>query len=168
MITTPHLPFSREDLAARGFDGFLTLNSLKRKDARVPTVPGVYAAIRPSTAAMTFLSQSVGGHHKRRNPTVTKAELELAAVPGAQTVYIGRAIHLQRRIDELVRFGRGEPVGHWGGRYLWQLEDHDHLEIAWRPAADYKTAEASLLDDFVNHWSVLPYANLRLPQIAAR
>jgi len=28
-----------------------------------------------------------------------------------------------------MKFGQGSPTGHWGGRYIWQLEDYKKLII---------------------------------------
>jgi hypothetical protein len=32
----------------------------------------------------------------------------------------------------LARYGRGEPVAHQGGRYLWPIAEHDSLRVAWK------------------------------------
>jgi hypothetical protein len=61
-----------------------------------------------------------------------------------QPLYVGRARSLRRRITALARFGSGQPVGHWGGRYLWQLADHEDLAIAWRTSDEPVALEASL------------------------
>jgi hypothetical protein len=52
-------------------------------------------------------------------------------VPGAEVVYIGKADDAGRRLKQFARFGAGEPVGHWGGRYIWQLADSSELLVAW-------------------------------------
>lgn len=79
---------------------------------------------------------------------------------GVSIVYIGRATDLRRRIGLLARYGRGEPVAHQGGRYLWQLVGHDHLRVAWRRESDPVSVEARLLDEFESAHGQLPFANL--------
>jgi hypothetical protein len=88
-------------------------------------------------------------------------------------VYIGKAgagkvgdRRLRRRLEDYHRFGRGEPVGHSGGRYIWQLADSVRLLVAWRetPEQDSETAEGELLADFVAAHGALPFANLRNPR----
>jgi hypothetical protein len=59
--------------------------------------------------------------------------LEAKWVPGAHTVNVGQADVANRRLKQFARFGVGEPIGHWGGRYIWQLADSDELLVAWHP-----------------------------------
>jgi hypothetical protein len=151
--------FDPEYLAWLGFRGFLPMGELRPPFAQIPPVPGLYAVtLEPPTSAL--LERSVGGHFKGRDPTVRVALLEEKRVPGASAVYLGRANDLCKRIGLLVRFGRGEPVAHWGGRYLWQLAAHDELRIAWRPEDDPVRAESELLDEFESVFGQLPFANL--------
>ena len=65
-------------------------------------------------------------------------ELDAAWPEGAQCVYIGKADvgsrgkrHLRRRIKEFRQYGDGLPVGHQGGRRIWQLADAGEFIIAW-------------------------------------
>ena len=64
--------------------------------------------------------------------------------------------------DQLVRFGRGEPIAHWGRRVLWQLADHEDLVVAWQMAEDPVGREAALLAAFREQHGRLPFANLRM------
>jgi transcriptional regulator with XRE-family HTH domain len=153
--------FERAALEHSGFNGFEPALSLDKGCPTVPESAGVYIVMRQGDAPVEFLEHSVGGRFKGRDPSLTRARLESEWVEGAEVVYIGSGGNLRRRIDELVRFGRGEPIGHWGGRALWQLADHADLVVAWWLAQDPVGQEAALLAAFTEQFGRLPFANLR-------
>jgi hypothetical protein len=162
--------FNQQHLRDLGFTEFRSLRALPRGAGPVPNISGVYAVTLESSTH-TFLDRSVGGHFKRKDPTVSTDKLTTKWVEGTATLYIGRASDLRKRIDLLARYGRGEPVAHQGGRYLWQLAEHGELRVCWRPEADPIRAETELLDDFESVVGQLPFANLirgtRAPALAA-
>jgi hypothetical protein len=156
---TMHNSFDHQDLTGRGFVGFQLLHQLPRRCQHIPSDSGIYVAnLEPPVTG--FLPRSVGGHCKGSDPTVPVARLEDKRLEGVPTLYIGRATDLRKRVDLLARYGRGEPVGHQGGRYLWQIAEHDNLRVAWKLDSDPVGAEAELLDEFEAAYGQLPFANL--------
>ena len=151
--------FDQAQLKTVGFDGFQRVldPTLSRS---TPTASGIYAVLLRPPRPCEFMQRSVGGHFKAKDPTVPNDLLAAKYIDGCETMYIGRATNLKRRLGQLARFGRGEPVGHWGGRYLWQLQRHDELRVAWRIEADPTQAESDLLDEFETSYGQLPFANL--------
>ena len=163
------LPGSIAALKARGFEGFRAVGALH--DGRcleVPVVRGVYATVRESLVEPEFLATSVGGWYRGQDPSVDRARLEAEWVAGAQVLYYGLASGpgvrslLQQRVKRYLRFGQGKRLAHWGGRLVWQLEDHEALLIAWLPTPDQDPAplEAELLREFLEHHGRHPFANL--------
>ena len=102
--------------------------------------------------------------------TVSKLFGNTAIIPDFPGVYIvvresddaPKATNLRKRLSQLLRFGAGSAIGHWGGRYLWQLADSADLLIAWKPTpeADPRSEEKQMLDEFVSLHGRLPFANL--------
>jgi hypothetical protein len=129
--------WTREGLEVAGFEGFQRLAGLSPD--RVPPVGGVYIILRPSRDQPEFLPNSLAGHFKGRDPSVSTDQLKRAWVDGATVLSIGKAgggVHghrgLRKRLDEYRRHGGGERAGHWGGRYIWQLSESADLLVAWK------------------------------------
>lgn len=152
------MDFSRSGLEKAGFRGFVSLARLE--PTAVPTHGGVYAVIREGDDDPVLLADSVGGHFKGKNPTVERSVLERKWVAGCTVVYIGKATSLRSRLRQYRDFGCGKPVGHWGGRYIWQLEDCSDLLVAWRSEVEPRDAERALLADFTARYGRLPFANI--------
>jgi hypothetical protein len=153
-------PWTRRELADRGFVGLVPFSTILHEDP-VPRVGGVYVVIRDSLEPPAFLSESVGGHFKGRNPTVPVSELEANWVEATQVVYIGKANNLRDRLRAFAKYGLGQPVGHQGGRYIWQLVDHAELLVAWLATAEVpREAERELIGSFKASFGQRPFANL--------
>jgi hypothetical protein len=155
----------REDLIARGFTGFLPIAALRaRKAAQVPEEPGVYVVLRESAAAPAFLPTSTGGRFKERDPSVPLPTLQDAWNPASSVVYFGKASQrpLRKRLRQYLAFGAGQPVGHWGGRYVWHLADSEGLVVAWMPTSAALAPEQrrSLVAEFVELYGRRPFANM--------
>ena len=156
--------FDCEGLDSRGFEGFVSVDALRRPSTVIPAAPGIYVVCRESLATPEFLRRSVGGWFKNRDPSVSNHRLTTEWVDDCSILYIGRAASLRNRLEQLARFAAGERVGHWGGRLLWQLTDHADFVVAWRLAEDPVTAEAVMIDEFCEHYGALPFANLQRPR----
>lgn len=166
--------FDKEGLTEEGFAGFTSFAELTLSE--VPQSSGVYAVLMPEDFAPRFLVTNTGGHFKGKDPSVAEDILSARWVTEAEVLYIGKAgagktakRGLRKRIQEFADFGRGAPVGHWGGRLLWQLADSQDLVIAWKvlPPGLVDATEARYHADFLAVHGQLPFANLvqaRTPQ----
>jgi hypothetical protein len=167
------LDFTADGLKQAGFDGFTTFAALLGGELeRVPREAGAYVVIRSSPTPPSFLETSCGGHFKGRNPTATAETPGSKWINECSVLYIGKADRsspkrsLYHRLREYALFGSGKPIGHWGGRYIWQLADSADLVVAWRVAAPGQTGadvEAELVSLFKQRFGRLPFANIADP-----
>ena len=167
MPDVPPLPvsFDRSALEYVGSAGWHSWEQLRANDLLgVPDAPAVYVVFRASTNDPLFRAANPGGRFKGKDPSVTGATLAVKWVADCQVVYIGKADQARRRLAQFARFGAGEPIGHWGGRYIWQLEDSAGLLVAWHVVSWPETArgyEKRLLAHFSRlHGGARPFANL--------
>jgi hypothetical protein len=153
---------TREYVEQVGFTGFVTVRVLRASRCReVPTDAGVYVVIRATEEAPEFLTRSVGGWFKRKDPTVDVEWLTKRWLINTPVLYLGMAgSNLRVRVRALVDYGGGRPVGHQGGRYLWQVEGSADFLVGWRVDPDARRLESGLLADFQAAHGRLPFANL--------
>ncbi|HZP14738.1 MAG TPA: hypothetical protein VFA96_02860 [Nocardioides sp.] len=153
--------FDRPTLEAEGFTGFVKFSDLAASTA--PDVPGVYVVIRVGGGDPAFRAASSGGWFKGRDPSVPIDVLTGRWTPDCPVLYIGKATSLRKRLRQYARFGAGKPVGHWGGRYIWQLEESADLLVAWKSTSDDpREVEQCLLATFIERHGCMPFANLTL------
>jgi hypothetical protein len=161
-----------EPFGVAPWEGFMTFEALRAAAYRdVPTHPGVYQVLLPTTAKPIFLRKSPAGRFKGRDPTVPLETLNRRWIGDAACLYIGKAgglgqqPTLRSRISQLGRFGAGEPVAHWGGRYLWQLGHAESLVVCWAhmPKEEPPMVERKLLCQFLSKYDGPPFANVRVP-----
>lgn len=161
---------SREYFQAQGFEGFKTMGELMDgARTQIPARKGVYVVLRESESAPHFLPEGTGGFFKGKNPNVSIAELKANWVEGTPVVYIGKAggsgssATLQKRLGQYLRFGQGASIGHWGGRYIWQLSDSRDFVVCWKALTsdDPREVEYQMIADFkAIHEGKRPFANL--------
>jgi hypothetical protein len=160
-------PFTRAALSDAGFTGWITFDRLSTASP-CPKEGGVYVVCRTEIADPKFTEQSCGGWFKNRNPTVSLDALRANWVEGADIVYIGKANDLRRRLGEFAKFGAGKPIGHWGGRLIWQLLEAPTLIVGWKatPDRDPESVEGEMIAHFRSTFGKPPFANE--PQMMGR
>lgn len=127
----------------------------------LPSTGGVYVITYGGSKPGAFAEQSCGGWFKGKDPTVSQAALVANWVDDAEVVYIGKADRLKRRLTQFADFGSGKPIGHWGGRLIWQLPRTDQLLVAWRetPGRVPLEVEGELIASFRQAHGKPPFAN---------
>lgn len=157
-----------ESIKEAGFTGFKSVSDLWNDHSAIPNEKGVYLIINPKYETKQFLSKGVGGFFKEKNPNVSLEVLANNWVENSFVVYIGQAggngsaATLRKRLKQYLDFGKGKPVGHYGGRLIWQIQHHSELLIAWKVLKneDPKIIERQFINDFTGNYGRMPFANL--------
>lgn len=103
-----------------------------------------------------FREAGTGGFFEGKDPNVPVEALQQNWVGGSSAVYIcealdpGKVATLRNPLWQYLRFGLGSNGGHWGGRYIWQLEDAEDLLVCWLPFPEGipSEVESRLIDVF--------------------
>lgn len=151
-----------------GFTGFIPVGQLMKDVSMIPESKGVYMVLYIQDTPPVFLEKGTGGFFKGKDPNVQQMTLRENWVEGTKVVYIGKAggashsSTLKNRIKQYLRFGEGKHVGHWGGRFIWQLKESNSLLICWKVITDEepRKVEKNLINDFKNEYNMRPFANL--------
>ena len=128
-----------------------------------------YLVLNTRQNDINFINPGVGGFFQGRNPNVPIDVLREKFIDDAIVLYIGKAgginnrATLQSRIRRYMNFGRGQNAAHYGGRYIWQIREHEELLICWKILKDDKPREieGQLISEFESHNNRLPFANLQ-------
>ena len=80
---------NRKTLKDSGFAGFRPLGDLDIN--RIPQRQGLFAIVRPSGFEPRFLAKSTAGVFKKKNPSLTEAELAGEWVTDADILFLGKA-----------------------------------------------------------------------------
>lgn len=151
-----------------GFNGFKKISELKLNASPIPKIKGVYLVMRTDHSKVEFVDKGTGGFFKGKNPNVGISELKKSWIVEAQIVYIGKAggsdsdATLNSRLKQYLNFGQSKKVGHWGGRYIWQIKNIDDYIICWKelPDEEPRIIEIKLMELFRQKFNNLPFANL--------
>ena len=160
----------QNELRAKGFSGFITFQELIKDRTLIPSQNGVYIVLRENMEKPHFMPKGTGGFFKQKDPNIAIAELEKKWVDNSSILYIGKAggennrATLKSRIEQYIKFGQGKPIGHKGGRYIWQLADAYSLIVCWKTLSeeDPREVESQMIQEFKKeHEGKRPFANLK-------
>lgn len=158
-----------KELKDLGFIGFKSMRELFDDCTVISKARGVYMVLYVAKELPSFVNVGSGGHFKGKDPNVLTEVLKDEWVDDTIVVYIGKAgkdgskATLLSRLKQYLRFGQGQDVGHWGGRYIWQIKDLLKLIVCWKPlqSQDPANLESELIQEFKLEYGKRPFANLK-------
>ena len=152
-----------------GFEGGLPICDLLENVSQIPDIRGVYVVGTRDRSHLNPKDVSTAHKYKGRNPSVNRRDLQkLLDDSSSEILYIGKAggapykTTLRKRIGDYLAFGVGKSRPHWGGRYIWQLEEASQLLVFWRkePVQEPRTVEKQLIQSHKDKFGCRPFANL--------
>jgi hypothetical protein len=158
-----------ESLKKHGFTGFQSIESLYLNSSSIPKRTGIYIVIYLPEKEPGFLQNGTGGNFKKKDPNIPIKKLQENWVRKTKVIYIGKAggkesgATLNSRLEQYLDFDHGKPVGHWGGRLIWQIENSGRLLLCWKPltSSEPRDEESKLIQHFISIYGKRPYANLK-------
>jgi len=170
---------SIQSLRAEGFVGFKNIKDLFASRSGIPEERGVYLVLylNRNQPHPKFASKGVGGFFKGKDPNESVTVLDKKWIDGATVAYIGRSdSSIRERVSTLLDFGQGKPVAHWGGRYIWQIQNYMELVVCWKTCSVVLCSDAcsdksrcpnrmerELLEEFKAIHGRWPFANIKGP-----
>lgn len=129
---------------------------------------GVYLIVYEGKETPQFIIPGCGPEKYRdREVNTIKDKLEenwICLGFNRNIVYIGESESkggVGARVKEHMKFGNGEEANAYGGRYIWQIKDHDNLLVFWKKSNNPKREKKLILKDFKDKYGKLPFANLK-------
>jgi len=158
---------SLEKLKKSGFEGFKSIKELSSNIHLIPNQPGVYMILDTTGLDPKFLTIGTGGYFQNKNPNKDLNYLITKWVKETHLVYVGKAggdnnSTLRSRLKLYFEFGNGKPVGHYGGRLIWQLKNSSELIVCWKEIKDNnpREIEKQFISDFKIQFGHRPFANI--------
>lgn len=151
-----------------GFQGFLSIEDAYKDLKIIPKTAGVYIIYTESTTPL-FEVVGTGGFFNQKNPNVSLEDLNQNWVDQSTVLYFGKAgslsgsATLYSRLKQYFDFGYGKSVGHFGGRYIWQIKNPYQLKVCWLPTPNQepREIEKKLIQQFIMQFGKRPFANLQ-------
>jgi len=159
---------SIQELKKQGLNGFYSIKELTQNPLLIPKEKGVYLVLSFYNE-VKFLKEGTGGYFKGKNPNVPIAELKRNWISNALILYIGKAggldskATLYSRLKQYIKFGQGKDVGHYGGRFIWQIQNSNELIVCWKELLNSEPSivESQLIEEFSKKYTKRPFANLK-------
>ena len=160
---------SVDSLKVAGFVGFKSIKELINRWSDIPLDRGIYMVLYTGRNRPKFVVKGTGGFFEGKDPNVPVAELDSSWVDGSVVIYVGRTgISFRKRFSQLFDFGQGKPAAHYGGRYIWQIQDREELSLCWLPCPNgwrgTEELEDEIMHEFKRIYGKLPFANLLEPK----